>query len=259
MRVILRLVVAALSISAVAHLNAQGFDGGVTETLQSIYIPPLVGAPFSATVHTEWVREIPGGGTYTAVNQRRVARDGRGRIYEERWLLVPKDSGVESRMNVIQIADPNLHTLYNCWVFERRCMLLKFAEPAVTSYQPPVVPSGPLANNKGFTMHLDLGIRTIAGLDTHGTRDTTTLLPGTVGNDRPFVTVREFWTAPQIGVNLLSIVDGPRTGKQTFTLSDVSLNEPDPQLFQLPEGYQVVDRRKQEPAQPGHSPEEDRR
>ena len=259
MRVVCRLLFAVAFVASVVHVRGQGFDGGVTETLQSIYIPPLVRAPFSATVHTEWVREIPGGGTYTSVNQRHVARDGRGRIYEERWLLVPKDSGVESKMNVIQIADPNLHTLYNCFVFERRCMLLKFAEPAMTSYEPPVAPTGPLGNNKGFVTHLDLGIRTIAGLDTHGTRETTTLLPGTFGNDRPFVTTREFWTAPQIGVNLLSIVDGPRMGKQTFTLSDVSLNEPDPQLFELPEGYQVVDRRRQEPAQPGHSPDEDRR
>lgn len=259
MRALSRLLIAFLLGATASGLYAQGFDGGVTETLQSIYIPPLVAAPFSATVHTEWVREIPGGGTYTAVNQRHVARDGRGRIYEERWLLVPKNSGVESKMNVIQIADPNQHTLYNCFVFERKCMLLKYAEPAITTYDPPVVPTGPLANNKGFATHLDLGVRTIAGLDTHGTRETTTLLPGTFGNDRPFVTTREFWNAPQIGVNLLSIVDGPRMGKQMFTLSDVSLNEPDPQLFELPDGYQVVDRRKQEPTQQGHSPDEDRR
>jgi hypothetical protein len=161
-------------------------------------------------------------------------------------------------MNVVQIADPNQHTLYNCFVFERRCMLLRFAEAAMTSYEPPVMVTGPLANNKGFSTHLDLGVRTIAGVDTHGVRDTTTLLPGTMGNDRAFVTVREFWTAPQLGVSILSIVDGPRIGKQTFTLSDVSVSEPDPQLFELPEGYQVVDRRRQEPAQPGHPPEQDR-
>jgi hypothetical protein len=188
------------------------------------------------------------------VNQRSVARDGHGRIYEERWLLVPKDSGVESRMNVIQIADPNQHTLYNCFVFERRCTLLKFAEQALTSYQPLVVPTGPIDNNKGFTTHLDLGIRSIAGFDTSGTRETTTLLPGAVGNDRVFVTTREFWQAPQIGVNVLSIVDGPQTGKQSFTVSDVSLTEPDPQLFELPEGYEILDRR-----QPGHAPNKEHR
>lgn len=243
MRAILRLFLAVLPVLSVAPVLAQGFDGGVTQTLQSIYIPPMTGAPFSAVVHTEWTRPIPGGGSYSMVNERRVARDSRGRIYEERWWLVPKDSGEKSRMNVIQIADPNQHTLYNCWVFERKCNLLKFAEPAVAAYRPPVVPTGPLANNKGYVTTLELGTRTIAGIDTTGTRETTTLLPGAFGNDRNLVTTREFWQASQIGVNLLSILDDPRTGRQTFTLSDVSLNEPDPQLFEVPEGYQVVDQR----------------
>ena len=65
MRVILHLIIAAFLMLSVPQLRAQGapgFDGGVTETLQSIYIPPLVGAPFSAVVHTEWARPIPSGG-----------------------------------------------------------------------------------------------------------------------------------------------------------------------------------------------------
>lgn len=243
MRFLRYLVLVAVGILSATHLRAQAPDGGVSEALQSIYIPPLVGAPFSAIVHTEWTRAIPGGGSYTLVNQRRVARDGQGRIYEERWLLVPKDSDAKSLMNVIQIGDPNQHTLYNCFVLEHRCNLLKFAESAVTKYQPPVIRTGPLANNKGFITHLDLGLRTIAGFDTNGTRDTTTLLPGTVGNDRPFITVREFWQAPQIGVNLLSTVDGPQTGQQYFTVSDVSLSEPEPRLFEPPEGYEIIDQR----------------
>ena len=261
MRVIPYLAVAVSLILSGARLQAQGepgapgFDGGVSEVLQSIYIPPLVRAPFTAIVHTEWVRPIPGGGSYTSVNERRVARDGRGRIYEERWLLVPKDAGVQSRMNVIQIADPNNETLYNCFVFERRCALFKFDEPAVTSYKPPVIPSGPFENGKGFNTHLELGVRTIAGIDTTGTRDTATLNPGAIGNDRAFVTVREFWQATQIGVNILSTVDGPQTGRQTFTLSDVSLTEPDPQLFEVPEGYVVVDRRHKPEVVAPQSPE----
>jgi hypothetical protein len=246
MRELLRVTaMAGLLVAGAGTAIAQGVDGGVTETLQSIYIPPLVGAPFTAVVHTEWARPIPGGGTYAVVNQRRVARDSQGRIYEERWLLAPKDTEIKSRMNVIQIADPNEHTLYNCWVMERRCNLLRFAEPAMTKFQPPVVATGPLGSNKGFSTHLDLGTRNISGLDTVGTRDTITLLPGTMGNDRPLVTTREFWQATQIGVNLWSIIEGPRVGKQTFTLSDVSLNEPDPQLFELPEGYEVVDSRQE--------------
>jgi hypothetical protein len=35
-------------------------DGGVSQVLQSIYIPPIHDAPFTATVHTEWARPLAG-------------------------------------------------------------------------------------------------------------------------------------------------------------------------------------------------------
>jgi hypothetical protein len=219
-------------------------DGGTSEVLQSIYIPPLLNAPFTATVHTEWSRPIPGGGSYTLVNQRRVARDSRGRIYEERWYLVPKNGQDKSRNYVIQIADPQARTLYNCFIFQHRCQLLKFAESAIAIYKPAIVATGPLPGNNGFSTHEDLGIRDVDGVETHGTRDTTTLNPGVFGNDRPLVTTREFWHASKIGINLLSTLDDPRTGHQTFTLTDLSFSEPDVQLFEVPEGFEVIDQRK---------------
>jgi len=218
-------------------------DGGTTEVLQSIYIPALLNAPFTAVVHTEWSRPIPGGGSYTYVNQRRVARDSHGRIYEERWLLAPKDGQLKSQMNVIQIADPESHTLYNCFIFQRRCLLENFSEPATTSYRPATAMTGPLQDNKGFSTHEDLGIRTIDGVDTRGSRDITTVNPGVYGNDRPLVTTREFWQASQIGINLLSTLDAPGIGHQSFTLTDLTFSEPEPQLFELPEGFEIVDRR----------------
>ena len=218
-------------------------DGGTTEVLQSIYIPALLNAPFTAVVHTEWSRPIPGGGAYTYVNQRRVARDTHGRIYEERWGLVPKDGQLKSQMNVIQIADPQLHTLYNCFISQRRCLLENFSEFASTTYRPATVSTGPLPDNKGFTTHEDLGIRSIDGVDTQGSRDIVTVNPGVYGNDRPLVTTREFWHASQIGINLLSTLDAPGIGHQTFSLTDLSFSEPEPQLFELPEGFEVIDRR----------------
>ena len=146
-------------------------------------------------------------------------------------------------MNVILIADPKLHTLYNCFVFQRRCLLETFAESATAIYKPAIAATGPLPDNEGFTTHEDLGIRDIEGVETHGTRDTITLNPGVYGNDRAIVTTREFWHAGKIGINLLSVLDDPRTGKQTFTLTDVSFSEPDVHQFEIPEGFEVVDRR----------------
>jgi hypothetical protein len=80
-------------------------------------------------------------------------------------------------------------------------------------------------------------------VDTHGYRETLTINEGVMGNDKPMVTVREFWYSPQLGINLLSTVDSPQSGKQVFTAKDVSISEPDLSFFAIPAGYKVVDHR----------------
>jgi len=152
-------------------------------------------------------------------------------------------------MNVIQIADPATHTLYNCFTLQRphRCNLLPFSDSSTAIYKPDTVPAGPLPNGKGYSIHEDLGQQTIAGVDTTGTRDTTVINTGVYGNDRPYSVTREFWFAEKLGINLQSQLLNPMAGKQIFTLTDVSLSEPDPALFELPEGFDVVDRRKSAP------------
>ena len=64
----------------------------------------MAGAPFNLILVTEWSGPFGNGGSFTLANQRRTVRDGKGRIYQERWLLVPKGSKIQSRMDVIQIA-----------------------------------------------------------------------------------------------------------------------------------------------------------
>jgi hypothetical protein len=230
-------------------------DGGVSQVMQSIYIPPLLNAPFTAIVHTEWTRPLSEGGNFTFVNQRRVARDSLGRIYEERWLLAPKGKEERSVMNLIQIADPNAHTLYNCFTLRtpHRCALQTFRETAETEYKPAIGKTGPLPDNIGFRTQENLGTRSIEGIETNGTRETTNYNAGVLGSDQPFSAHREFWQAPQLGVNLYSKVVDPGVGKQVFTLTDVNLAEPDSKLFELPEGFIVEDQRKQ-PAAPAEEP-----
>jgi hypothetical protein len=38
-------------------------------------------------------------------------------------------------------------------------------------------------------------------------------------------------------------VTDPRFGTQTFTVTNLSLSEPDPNLFALPDGFRAVDQR----------------
>ena len=89
-------------------------DGGTSGRMESIFVPPKAGAPFSLTLATEWSRPMGNGGTFTLANERRIVRDSKGRIYQERWILVPKGSKIKSQMDVFQITDPEQHTWYNC-------------------------------------------------------------------------------------------------------------------------------------------------
>jgi hypothetical protein len=225
-------------------------DGGVRQVLESIVIPPIPNAPFQATLDTEWVRYAPDGGTITFVNERHIARDGRGRIYEERWALVPKfhsNGDVPSKMTWIQVADPKLRTLYNCNTDKHVCDLLTY-DPTkdLTAALPRTPPRTGTVDHGPFTVE-DLGTRNIAGVDTVGIRETYRIEVGAMGNDQPMTSVKEEWHSQELGINLLSIRSGPAVGKQTFTVVELTASEPDPQLFELPVGYKVSDQRKNPP------------
>jgi hypothetical protein len=91
----------------------------------------------------------------------------------------------------------------------------------------------------------NLGTQIIAGLETIGTRETNLVETATIGNDGPILEKREFWYSPKLGVNLITRRQDPRFAtQQNFEVTNVSLGEPDANLFELPSGYKVIDMRK---------------
>jgi hypothetical protein len=216
-------------------------DGGTSEYLESIIIPPKSQAPFSMTLQTEWVKTLSDGGTMTLVNKRRIARDSTGRVFQERRLLIPKLAKGESHLTTIQIADPIKHVLYNCFMNPKHeCSMSNYpvSVNAIYKFQGP--PSGPLPHEVGYAVHEDLGQQVITGLDTTGTRDKTIYNAGVVGNDQTMTVMREFWYSAQLGFNLLSKISDPRFGTQTFTATDLVSSEPDQNLFKIPDGFSIV-------------------
>lgn len=220
-------------------------DGGTSGRMESIFVPAMAGAPFSLTLVAEWSRPLGNGGSFTLANQRRIVRDGKGRIYQERWILVPKGGKIQSHMDVIQITDPAQHTWYNCGVQEKTCDLLPYSGSTEKVYKPVTGTTGSMPNGQGFHQHEELGVSSSNGVNTTGYRETTTINAGVFGNDQPMVTTREFWYSAQLGINLISTIDDPQSGKQVFTVKDLTTSEPDPKFFELPEGYKVVDQRKE--------------
>jgi opacity protein-like surface antigen len=88
-----------------------------------------------------------------------------------------------------------------------------------------------------------LGRQTIEGVNAEGTRMTSTIEAGAIGNDRPIQSVSESWYSPELQTLIKSVHTDPRTGEETFQLTNVSRVEQPAYLFQIPAGYQAVERK----------------
>jgi hypothetical protein len=111
------------------------------------------------------------------------------------------------------------------------------AAPGVSPTVPPVHVPNPAVNRP---VREDLGTDVIQGVEVHGYRSTTTIPAGRIGNDRPIVSTNEYWTAPSLGgLTLRSVNDSPQSGKQMREVTSLSIGDPDPSVFQPPEGYKV--------------------
>jgi hypothetical protein len=86
----------------------------------------------------------------------------------------------------------------------------------------------------------DLGEQVLEGLLVQGTRMTDTIPAGTIGNERPIEIVTERWYSSDIDAVVLQRFSDPRFGETTYRLVNVVLGEPSPDLFQVPQGYEVT-------------------
>jgi hypothetical protein len=241
------LLFAVLAGFSVRGILAQSSDdslhapsGGVRTTIQSIDIPPLPGAPFTATVTTEWKRRLDDGSTVTIGNHRTIARDNSGRVFEERHNLYPTGDPRQDEIVRLEYDDPRARTRTTCWPGAHICQVTGYFENAFT---PQAVPAGPLEGGKAFLSRVELGRDSIGGVDAIGTRETTQIAAGAFGNDRAISVVKEFWYSPQLEINVIEKRQDPRYGSQTFTVGPISLGEPDAGLFDIPSGFRIDDNR----------------
>lgn len=181
------------------------------------------------------------GATITLVNHRAIARDKAGRIFQERRLLVPDDGKHESVVTQIEISDPVSRNLYICVPRAGVCQVE--ASRPTTRLASSAPARAPNAQRSGAPSVENLGNSLMSGLETEGTRETTTIETGAIGNNSPIRIQREFWYSPQLGINLISRLQDPRVGTQNFELSGIVLGDPDPSLFQVPADWKVIDLR----------------
>jgi hypothetical protein len=90
-----------------------------------------------------------------------------------------------------------------------------------------------------------LGTETMEGVNAEGSRTTSTIGAGEVGNDRPIQIVSERWYSPELQTVVMTRINDPRTGEEVFRLANIHRAEPGAYLFQVPAGYQMVDQKDQ--------------
>jgi hypothetical protein len=91
------------------------------------------------------------------------------------------------------------------------------------------------------TKHDDLGEETMEGVRVKGTRETSTIEAGAMGNEKPITIVSERWYSPELEVEVKSVHNDPRMGQTTHTVTNINRTEPDPALFAIPDDYKKDD------------------
>lgn len=95
------------------------------------------------------------------------------------------------------------------------------------------------AKDSANTRTESLGIQNIEGVDAEGTRTTTTIEAGKIGNERPIEIVYERWYSKDLQLVVMSKHSDPRHGEQTYRLTNINRSEPNPSLFSLPADYKI--------------------
>jgi hypothetical protein len=212
------------------------------------------GAPYAGRNSSQTVRTLANGThlTQPSFKQPMTYRDTMGRTRQDRPVQqMPGLPGAEAQdpsIALVEIVDPVAGYRYVLdpvhHVAHRMAIQVRQnrpVQPAVALTAPAIsLPPQTMAN--GATMSSEsLGTQTMFGVTVAGMRMTTTYPAGTFqGNDQPVVMVNESWRSLQHNIVLLSKNTGPN-GDTTMTMLDFSAEEPDPALFQIPAGYQIVD------------------
>jgi hypothetical protein len=113
------------------------------------------------------------------------------------------------------------------------------AEPARTAAE--VASDGPHMPRLNPPTVAPLGSQTMMGLKVVGSRSTRNV-PASPNGMAAMTDITETWMAPQLALIVYEKMSNPRQGTETTrTLKDLSTAEPDPNLFQAPASFKVVD------------------
>jgi hypothetical protein len=111
----------------------------------------------------------------------------------------------------------------------------------------PMLPAGPIGFSAvtrfdgaaGAQVTDALGEQVLEGVLARGTRQTQTIAAGAIGNEQPIEIVQEQWFSPDLQAIVLRRSFDPRFGETVYRLINVDRSEPSPELFAVPQNYEL--------------------
>jgi hypothetical protein len=210
--------------------------------------------PYKAQANTETRRTLADGSHITQSTTAMIARDSEGRTVNAQK--------VGDSLTITSILDPvaKMHIDYTSDT--KIAHVLALPTPTAPPSQMPVAMgagvSGFAAGSPGgavgffvqgravssqlagkHTTTESLGTKTIEGIQVTGTRTTSTIPAGAIGNEEDLTTTREEWSSPELKLVVQSTQNDPRFGQTTYTLNDIQQGPPDGALFQVPTDYKI--------------------
>jgi len=245
-------------------------NDGVTTALNvrlPIEAKVVKGAPFSADIVTESIQTLADGNRIVQRSSTRMYRDSEGRVRRE------EARGSESPF--ISITDPVSGVSYSLDPVKRvarqaphrtgfmtvqlekavhelsmrvqtaaaeKLKVLAAPQPEIErKIEEAKIFRGSIERGAPEQVNVEqLPARTIEGVRAEGTRRTTTIAAGAIGNELPIEIVSEEWTSPDLNVLVMTERRDPRLGTSTYRLENIIRVEPDRYLFEVPSDYTLA-------------------
>ena len=231
---------------------------------------PVAGAPYQAEAITEVVQMLLDGNRIEHRSTVSVARDSQGRVRREQQALAFGGLVARAPAPIVTIDDPvgGTHVMLDRdrkvavrmsggnVAFQAAGMAtrvspggpnVRFTRPIDGTAVPPPMEMGvTMAFRTGAdpgtpeAMNVkteSLGTKDIEGVQAEGTRVTTTIPAGAVGNQQPISVVNERWYSPELRIVVLTRRTDPRFGETTYKLTGIVRAEPAPELFDVPPDF----------------------
>lgn len=237
----------ALAGSAVQLVSGEAMGG-----------EPVTGSPYSAEAVTESIQTLAGGGHIGHKSTSMIYRDSDGR--ERRETSLPVLGPNQTAPPAVLISDPVAGVRYTLDTSSRTAHMMPAPAPiqrhalsvgsatTTTTITGGIRVTGGVITPGGGAHETpeppkieQLGTMTIEGVEAVGTRTTTVIPAGQIGNDQELDIVSERWYSPDLKVAVLTKHSDPRMGETVYRLTRVTRNEPVHTLFEVPADYTISD------------------